>query len=85
MNEIHQKFNEIQTNFWTKRCTWWKFNRVSIFSCGKKNIHFLGVDVLDIVEAADGFAQVAPKHKYFIVDCLQKRGHITGMTGDGVK
>lgn len=43
-----------------------------------------GVDVYDIVEAADGFAQVAPKHKYFIVDCLQKRGHITGMTGDGV-
>jgi magnesium-transporting ATPase (P-type) len=50
---------------------------------GKASID--GVDVLDIVEAADGFAQVAPKHKYFIVDCLQKRGHITGMTGDGVK
>jgi H+-transporting ATPase len=43
-----------------------------------------GVDVTDIVEAADGFAQVAPKHKYFIVDLLQKKGHITGMTGDGV-
>jgi len=49
---------------------------------GKANID--GRDVGDIVEAADGFAQVAPKHKFFIVDQLQKRGHLTGMTGDGV-
>jgi H+-transporting ATPase len=36
------------------------------------------------IEKADGFAQVFPEHKYFIVDVLQKRGHIVGMTGDGV-
>ena len=36
------------------------------------------------VEAADGFAQVFPEHKYLIVNALQKRGHIVGMTGDGV-
>ncbi len=36
------------------------------------------------IEKADGFAQVFPEHKYHIVDVLQKRGHITGMTGDGV-
>jgi H+-transporting ATPase len=36
------------------------------------------------VEAADGFAQVYPEHKYHIVELLQKRGHIVGMTGDGV-
>lgn len=36
------------------------------------------------IEEADGFAQVFPEHKYHIVDVLQKRGHIIGMTGDGV-
>lgn len=36
------------------------------------------------VEAADGFAQVFPEHKYRIVRLLQGRGHIVGMTGDGV-
>ena len=37
-----------------------------------------------IVEAADGFAQVFPEHKYRIVDLLQGGDHIVGMTGDGV-
>ena len=36
------------------------------------------------IESADGFAQVFPEHKFHIVDVLQKRGHIVGMTGDGV-
>jgi H+-transporting ATPase len=36
------------------------------------------------VEAADGFAQVFPEHKFEIVRALQERGHIVGMTGDGV-
>jgi len=38
----------------------------------------------EIVEKADGFAQVFPEHKYHIVELLQHRGHIIGMTGDGV-
>jgi H+-transporting ATPase len=37
-----------------------------------------------IVENADGFAQVFPEHKYHIVELLQEKGHIVGMTGDGV-
>jgi H+-transporting ATPase len=38
----------------------------------------------DKIEAADGFAQVFPEHKFKIVKALQARGHIVGMTGDGV-
>jgi H+-transporting ATPase len=37
-----------------------------------------------LIERADGFAQVFPEHKYHIVEVLQQRGHIVGMTGDGV-
>jgi H+-transporting ATPase len=40
--------------------------------------------VAESIEEADGFAQVFPEHKFHIVDVLQKRGHIVGMTGDGV-
>ncbi len=38
----------------------------------------------DSIEKADGFAQVFPEHKFHIVDVLQRRAHIVGMTGDGV-
>ncbi|HWJ19615.1 MAG TPA: HAD-IC family P-type ATPase, partial [Geobacterales bacterium] len=38
----------------------------------------------EAIEKADGFAQVFPEHKFHIIDVLQKRGHIVGMTGDGV-
>jgi H+-transporting ATPase len=40
--------------------------------------------VAESIESADGFAQVFPEHKFHIIDVLQKRGHIVGMTGDGV-
>lgn len=36
------------------------------------------------VEAADGFAEVFPEHKFAIVKAFQGRGHLVGMTGDGV-
>jgi H+-transporting ATPase len=38
----------------------------------------------EVIEKADGFAEVFPEHKYHIIDVLQKHGHIVGMTGDGV-
>jgi H+-transporting ATPase len=37
-----------------------------------------------VVEEAEGFAEVFPEHKYRIVELLQEKGHIVGMTGDGV-
>ena len=41
-------------------------------------------EVAESIDKADGFAQVFPEHKFHIIDVLQKRGHIVGMTGDGV-
>ena len=41
-------------------------------------------EAAEIVEKADGFAEVFPEHKYRIVSLLQSRGHTVGMTGDGV-
>lgn len=41
-------------------------------------------EMAEMIENTDGFAQVFPEHKYHIVEVLQDRGHIVGMTGDGV-
>ena len=41
-------------------------------------------EIIAAIESANGFAQVFPEDKYFIVDELQKNNHIVGMTGDGV-
>ncbi len=41
-------------------------------------------EIIAQIERANGFAQVYPEDKYFIVDELQKADHIVGMTGDGV-
>ena len=36
------------------------------------------------LETATVFARVSPQHKVRIVDALRARGHVVGMTGDGV-
>ncbi len=41
-------------------------------------------EIIALIERAGGFAQVFPEDKYFLVEELQKGGHIVGMTGDGV-
>lgn len=40
--------------------------------------------VAQCAERADGFAQVFPEHKYWLVKDLQANNHLVGMTGDGV-
>jgi H+-transporting ATPase len=42
------------------------------------------IEAQRVVEEAEGFAEVFPEHKYRIVELLQSKGHIVGMTGDGV-
>jgi len=46
--------------------------------------HYQTGQLSETIENTDGFAQVFPEHKYHIVQTLQQRGHIVGMTGDGV-
>jgi H+-transporting ATPase len=46
--------------------------------------HQASAKLVKEIESADGFAQVFPEHKFHIVEVLQKRNHIVGMTGDGV-
>lgn len=46
--------------------------------------HRVSARVAGMIERASGFAQVYPEHKYAIVHALQERGHLVGMTGDGV-
>ena len=46
--------------------------------------HHESAQSAEAIEKADGFAQVFPEHKFHVVDVLQQRGHIVGMTGDGV-
>ena len=54
------------------------------FFAADADVSRLGADVETRIEEADGFAQVFPEHKYGIVKALQNRGHLVGMTGDGV-
>ncbi len=41
-------------------------------------------DVVELLEKSNGVAEVYPKDKYDIVKAYQAKGHIVGMTGDGV-
>jgi H+-transporting ATPase len=43
-----------------------------------------GAQLAESIDEVDGFAQVFPEHKFRIVEALQRKGRIVGMTGDGV-
>ncbi len=57
---------------------------------GSKIIRFKDIEGLSeeeqgrIIDENDGFAEIYPEDKYKIVKHLQARGHMVGMTGDGV-
>jgi H+-transporting ATPase len=62
-------------------------NKISAADQWLKNSTLEGTtsaDTAAFIEQADGFAQVFPEHKFGIVKALQSRGHIVGMTGDGL-
>jgi H+-transporting ATPase len=42
------------------------------------------VGAAELAEKSDGFAEIYPEGKYTVVKSLQGRGHVIGMTGDGV-
>ena len=46
--------------------------------------HLDSGELAKAIDAADGFAQVFPEHKFRLVHALQDQKHIVGMTGDGV-
>jgi H+-transporting ATPase len=56
----------------------------SIFPSEDECVCDLSAEMEKVIEKADGFAEVYPEHKYLIVKSLQDRGHLVGMTGDGV-
>ncbi len=49
-----------------------------------KNKQDITHNIAQCAERADGFAQVFPEHKYWLVKDLQANNHLIGMTGDGV-
>ena len=51
---------------------------------GASELHAAGTRSAELVQRANGFAEVFPEDKYLVVKNFQEGGHVVGMTGDGV-
>jgi H+-transporting ATPase len=49
-----------------------------------REIESMGMKLEDVVENADGLAEVYPEDKFYVVKALQARNYRVAMTGDGV-
>ena len=83
-NKLDSKISEEKLNSLAAEIADDVEKQISVSVLPKGAIQSHESEIIEIIESADGFAQVFPEDKYTIVDKLQKKGHIIGMTGDGV-
>ncbi len=83
-NKLDSKISEEKLDSLAAEITDEVEKQISVTVLPKGTIKSHESEIIEIIENADGFAQVFPEDKYIIVDKLQKKGHIIGMTGDGV-
>lgn len=73
-----------ETEFFSKQISDEVKERLKDKKLPKRFIRDHESDIIKFIESANGFSQIMPEDKYFIVDKLQEGGHIVAMTGDGV-
>ncbi len=84
LKNIKKEINEDQLNYEVQHIVSQVEKELDLKPLPEGSIKQHESEIVAIIEKANGFAQVFPEDKYFIVGELQKADHIVGMTGDGV-